>query len=355
MIGIGVLGFAHGHGGVYCSQIVNFPDAKLVACWDDAEERGRGAADRFGMRYASRIEDVLADAEVHAVIVACETNLHAEICELAAGAKKDILLQKPMALSLADCDRIARAVEANGVRFSMAYQMRCDPVNVKMRELVHSGAIGKVFLLRRRHCIGVLRNEEFMTGQTAWHVDPERNFGMFFDDAVHATDFVRWMLGEPVSVMAEIHNHVFPPDIPEDSGVAIFRMADGATVELTNNSITHAGENTTEIYGDEGTIVQNHGDAVSTLVEGIPQPVALKMWTTDSRRWHVFDFAIPQSQGERIAGVARPFVDWLHGRGEAIGTVADGRRAVEMVLGAYQSSREGRRITFPLPSKGASE
>jgi predicted dehydrogenase len=253
-----------------------------------------------------------------------------------------------MALSLEDCDRISRAVEKEGVRFSMAFQMRCDPVNQKMHQLVAGGAIGKVFLLRRRHCIGVMWSESFMKGKTAWHVDREKNYGMFFDDAIHAIDFVRWVMGDAVSVMAEITNHIFPAEIPEDSGVAIYRMASGATVDLTNNSITHAGENTTEIYGDQGTIIQNHGDGVSTMTDGIPQPVALKLWTTQSKRWEVFDLPVAASQGERIAGVARPFVDWLHGRREPIGTLEDGRKSVEMVMAAYRSSEEGRRIQLPL-------
>jgi predicted dehydrogenase len=349
-MGIGVLSLAHGHGGVYCSQIVDFDDAELVAVWDDDPERGKAAAEKFGMRYEPEAGGVLSDPRVRAVIVTCETNRHAEVCERAAAAGKDILLQKPMGLSLEDCDRISAAVERHGVRFSMAFQMRCDPVNQRMRELVHSGAIGRVFLMRRRHCIGVMWSESFMRGKTAWHVDRVKNYGMFFDDAVHGTDFIRWMLGDPESVIAEVGNHYFPPEVPEDSGLAIFKyagndlLARGAMVDLTNNSITHAGENTSEIYGDKGTIIQNHGDGVSTLLEGQPHPVALKMWTCSVRRWEVFDLPIPKGQGERIAGVARPFVDWLHGRREAIGTLEDGRKSVEMILAAYQSAREGRRV-----------
>lgn len=348
-IGIGVLSFAHGHAGAYCHRIVGFDDAQLVACWDDDEERGRQNAKQFGMSYSPHVEDVLNNPNVQAVIVTCETSHHAEVCEAAAAAKKDIFLQKPMALSLADCNRIASAVNQNGVRFSMAFQMRVDPVNQKMKELMDAGAIGRVFLLRRRHCIGVLWSKGFMEGKTHWHIDPEKNRGMWMDDAVHATDFIRWMLGDPVSVVAEIDNHFFPPEIPEDSGVAIYRFPNKAMAVLINNGVTIAAENTTEIYGDKGTMVQNHGDAVSTAPR-LPASIALKMLQLEQANlgWQDLGFDIPAGHGERIAGLARPFVDWLHGKRDAIATLEDGRKSVEMVLGAYQSAQEGRRVTFPL-------
>ena len=85
-IGVGVISFAHGHGSTYCDQMIRFNDVKLVACWDDNEERGRGAAERFGMIYTPHIEDVLGHPRVDAVIVTCETNRHAEMVVAAAEA-----------------------------------------------------------------------------------------------------------------------------------------------------------------------------------------------------------------------------------------------------------------------------
>src|SRR5438094_613951 len=96
----------------------------------------------------------------------------------------------------------------------------------------------------------------------AWDDNPERgarqaeNVGMFFDDAVHAADFLYWLLGAPVSVMAEIDN-VLTDVAPDDTGMAIYRYADGAFGLIYNSSVTLAGENTTEVYGDQGVLIQN--------------------------------------------------------------------------------------------------
>jgi len=295
------------------------------------------------------MEDVLGDPDVDAVVVACETNRHAEVAVAAAEAGKDILLQKPMALTLSDCDRIIDAVERTGVKFEMAFQMRHDPVNRKIRELIQDGTIGALAVLRRRHCISVLFNESFVTGPTKWHVDPEKNMGMFMDDASHATDWFQWILGDPVSVIAEIDN-VVTDVAPDDNGVAIYRFGNGEIGILFNSSTTLAGENTTEAYGDRGVLIQNYGDAPSCAMPRPADAVPLRMYLRDEaeKGWQNFTFPIPTSQGERIAAIARPFVAYLKGEKGPAATALDGRKSVEMVLGAYRAAREGRRVSFPL-------
>jgi len=344
-IGIGVISFAHEHAGIYCRRLLAEEDVRLVACWDDDEERGLAAAREFGMTYSPHLEDLLYHPQVRAVIVTCETNRHAEMVIAAAQARKDILCQKPMALTLADCDRMIEAVEKAGIRFMMAYQMRHDPANIKMKEIVEAGTLGKIGLLRRRHSINVLFSESFVKGSTRWHFDPAKNMGMFMDDASHATDFIHWMLGYPTSVIAEIDN-VLTDVAPDDTGVAVYRFPSGAMAILLNSSVTLAGENTTEIYGDRGVLIQNYGDGPSCSVPLPPGAIALKLYTREQPIWHDLGIPIPKSQGERIAAVPRPFIDCLkYGREPAV-TARDGRVSVEMVLGAYRSAREGKRIIF---------
>jgi predicted dehydrogenase len=260
---LGILSHAHGHANVYCRVMQNFPDVELVATWDDNLERGQQAAQNFGMEFRPEADQVLNDPDIDAVIVTMETNRHADFVEKAAAAGKAILCQKPLATTLADCDRIIRAVKQHGVKFSMAFQMRQDPVNQKIKSLLDEGAVGKVAIVRRRHTIGVLLDPNFVNGPTHWHFDPEANIGMFFDDATHAADWFYWLLGEPTSVTAEIDNFVTNVS-PDDNGVALYRFPNGPLGILLNSSTTIAGVNTTEIYGDEGTIIQDYGDGPST-------------------------------------------------------------------------------------------
>lgn len=344
-IGLGVISFAHGHAAAYCRRLLTYEDVALVACWDDNEPRGLAHAEQFGMVYSPHLEDLLHNPAIHGVIITCETNRHAEMTLAAAAAGKHILCQKPMALTLADCDRMIAATEQAGVKFMMAYQMRHDPSNQKIKELVASGAVGKVGLLRRRHAIPVLFDPNFVNGLTRWHFDPEKNMGMFMDDASHATDFIHWIMGRPVSVMAEIGNTL--TDVaPDDTGVAIYTFVGGAMAVLVNSSVTLAGENTTEVYGDQGVIIQNHDDLPSTNVTPPPGAIALKLYTRSHPHWQDLGVPIPPSHGERIAAAPRSFVDCLKDDAEPTITGYDGRVSVEMVLAAYQSAREGRRIHF---------
>ncbi len=346
-IGIGTISHAHGHVNTYCQAMRDFADVDLVAAWDDNEERGLKAAESFGMAFRAHVEDVLGDPRIDAVMVGCETNRHAEFVERAAAAGKHILCQKPMATSLAECDRIIDSVQRSGVRFSMAFQMRLDPVNRKIRELVHEGVLGQIAVVRRRHCINVLLNPGFVNGLTHWHFDPVANIGMFFDDAVHAADWFYWLLGDPVSVTAEIDSVVTDVS-PDDNGIAVYRFANGEIGTLFNSSTTVAGVNTTEIYGDVGTLIQDYGDAPSTAAPRPDGAVPLRMIRKGEERWTEFDLPIPTSQGERISAIPRPFVDYIRGLTEETVSAEEGRKSVEMVLGAYRSASEGRRVAFPL-------
>ena len=344
-IGIGVLSFAHGHVGGYVNRMKDLDDVRLVSAYDDSEERGRAVCGGVGMTYSPHVEDVLNDPEVQAVIIGVETYRHAELAVAAAQAGKHILLQKPMALSLEDCDAIGAAVEKAGVMFSMAFQMRTDPGNIKMREIVNSGELGAIAAVRRRHCIGVLLMPEFLNGESCWHLDPVKNMGMFMDDATHAADWFHWMLGKPVSVMAEIDN-VITNVAPDDNGMALFRFAKGEMGMLFNSSTVMVGENTTEIYGEKGCVIQNYDDAPSCNPPRCPDGPMVKMFKYGEDRWRTFDIPIPEGHFDRICDVPRPWVDSLVNETPPVADLNDGRVAVEMILACYESAREGRRVTL---------
>jgi predicted dehydrogenase len=346
-VGIGMLSFAHGHVHTYARMLRGFDDASLIMGWDDDSERGEETAQALGVPFTPHLDTLLERRDIDCVIIGSETNKHAEHCLAALAAGKDVFLQKPMATTLADCDRIIRAVEESGRWFSLAFQMRSDPQNIAMKALVEQGAIGRVGTIRRRHCIPVLFSRGFVEGRTRWHLDPQANVGMFFDDATHALDWLVWMLGErPVSVMAEIDN-VLTDVAPDDTGAAIFRYADGRFATIYNSSVTWAGENTTEIYGDRGTIIQNHGDSPSCALKP-PHPIGVKLFQHDRAAlgWQDQGIPIPQSHGERIAAVARAFVD-AYSAGTTLCSAQEGRISIEMVLACYASARSGQRIAFP--------
>ncbi|MBZ0301579.1 MAG: Gfo/Idh/MocA family oxidoreductase, partial [Anaerolineae bacterium] len=261
-IRLGIISFAHGHIHPYVDVIKDFTDAQIVAAWDDDRERGESNCAKYGLTFEPDLDSLLARDDIDAVFITSPTNRHADHAVAVAQAGKHILLQKPMALTLEDCDRIIEVIHQTGVKFSLCYQMRADPVNQKIKALLDEGAVGRVAIVRRRHAIPVLLNPDFAYPGN-WHIDPVQNMGMFMDDASHAADWFLWMLGQPTSVIAEIDN-VVTDVAPDDNGIAIYRFAHKEMGILLNSSTTLAAEATTEIYGDQGTIIHNYGDVPSS-------------------------------------------------------------------------------------------
>lgn len=342
-IGIGVLSFAHGHVCSYSGEWKKMPDeVKLVAAWDDDPARGKANCDNFGYELVGDVDDVISNPAIDLVAVASETSKHADLAVAALEAGKDVLLQKPMALSLADCDRIIDAVNKTGQYFSMAYQMRFDPANLRIHQLVRDGTLGDIVNLRRRHSLNMLFNPEFLK---AWHVKPEYNMGMWMDDASHAADFIFWVLGRPESVMAEVEPVlVDPTKTPDDTGIAIYKWADRKMACLTNSSVHWIGENTVEVFGSKGVLIQNFDDGVSMRAFP-PSPQHLKLWieAEADKGWQDQNIPLPPGHGSRIQAVAAGFLaDYREGVQRC--PAEEGRVSAEMILGAYKSTAEGRRI-----------
>ena len=347
-IGVGILGFAHGHVNSYCQKWRERPElgVHVVAGWDHDPARIKTAADTHGLIPYADVSELIANKDVQAVVISSETSLHAELVEQAAEAGKTIILQKPMSLTLPEADRIVAAVHRYGVPFTLAWQMRVDPQNVKIKELLEEGSLGKVFMVRRRHTLNTHMWPNFAG---LWHAKPELNRDIFADDAAHAIDFLHWLLGKPETVTAELAT-MHDSRVPNDNGIAIYRYANGLIAEVVGSFVSPAGENTVEVTAEKGNIVQNYGDATTCSVPRPADAPGLKWYSAETKAWTSSDIPSPNSQGVRIAGLAEPLADFLNGRRPPIATAEDGRTTLRMTLACYVSSREGRRVRIDDPA-----
>jgi predicted dehydrogenase len=252
-----------------------------------------------------------------------------------------IILQKPLALTLAEADRIVTIIQNNQTPFTLAWQMRVDPQNVQIKNLLESGSLGKIFMVRRRHGLPT----QLWDTANSWHFKESLNRDIWADDAAHPIDFMYWLLGKPESVTAELSSRL----VPHDNGVALFRYADGLLAEVSCSFTTLAAENTTEVIGEKGSIVQNYGDVPSC---NVPRPInapGLKWYLGETKEWTTSDIASPDNHASRIAGLAAPLAEFLHGRRAPLATAEDGRTVLQMTLATYLSSREGRRVALNDP------
>lgn len=343
-IKVAVLGFAHGHVNSYCAQWRKNAamGVQVAAGWDHDAARLASAVKQHAIEPYQQVEALLGRGDIAAVVIGAETSMHADLIEQACQAGKTIIVQKPLAMTLEQADRIVAAVARSGVAFTIAWQMRADPQNLEMRFLVRSGVLGKVFMLRRRHG---LSTQAWAGFENTWHVAPQYNRDIWADDSAHPIDWIYWMLGMPASVTAELGS-LLNPKIPNDNGIAIFRYADGTFAEVCCSFTSLAGENTTEIIAEKGHVIQSFGDAPSAAAPRAAGAVGLKWYLHETKQWTHSAHPSPASQGDRIAGLAGPLAEFLHGRRSPLATAAEGRDVLAMVLACYDSASQGRRLTF---------
>lgn len=341
---VGILGFAHGHVGMYCSRWREHPDfgVHVVTGWDHDAGRAAKACEDFNLTKMDSVEALLARPDIEAVVIGAETSLHADLVEQAARAQKRIVLQKPLALTLSQADRIVQAVEREGVPFTLAWQMRVDPHNLQVKSLLDEGRFGRIYQLRRRHCLPIAMWPHL--AQT-WHVRPELNRDIFADDASHAIDFIYWLMGKPYSVIAELGT-LRSPSIPNDTATVVFRYPDGAFAEASCCFIEVAGENVTEVICEKGSIIGNYGDIPSTNTPWPPGGIQLKWYLEGDADWTVSSLPNITQHAERIFGLAGPLAAFLRGTRSPIATAEEGHDILRLVLACYESAQYGRRVVL---------
>jgi len=346
MIRIGILGFAHGHINAINTQWREHPEygVEAVYGWDHDAERAKKSCADHNLTVCATVEELLSK-DIEAVAISSETNLHAELVEKAAAAKKNIILYKPMALTMAEADRIVKAVNDNGVRFSMGWQMRTDPQNQKMRELLESGELGKTCLYRRRHALPTHIWKDF---ENTWHASPVHNRDIFADDSSHPINMMIWMFGMPETVSCEMSTMV-NPKIPNDNAVCLFKYADGLIAEISCCFTCSASEITTEVYCENGTIQQYFGDNPGTRLPRVPGMTGLKWFKEGDADWTDSGIPSPAGHGARLGWQAKPLAEFLAG-GETICSAEEGRDSLRLVLACYVSAREGRRVNVNDPA-----
>jgi predicted dehydrogenase len=358
--GIALLSFAHSHQRGWAGVFASDPRVRVACAWDEDAERGRAAAAAAGVPFEPDLDRVLAREDVQAVTVCATNDAHADLAVAAASAGKHVMMQKPMATTLTDCDRIVAAVEAAGVLYYQSHNLRFDPVHQAIKRQLDAGALGRLALARRRHSHAfALLNPTILE----WMSDPLRGGGgAFMDEGAHVALWFLWMFGAPRSVMGMVSTALSPqtPGV-EDNGVLLYRYGDGLIGVHQSSWTELAATTTVELFGDGGVLVAG-GTDISSARSAPPDTPPLRVWrpnpqgpagdrpvagTPDATgHWETVPVALPAS---RLSGTAGAFVDLLLSGGPSPADARTARTAVEMVLAGYLSSREGREVPLPLP------
>lgn len=238
--------------------------AHLVGCCDPKEDRAAKLAQRHGIPFYSSYHDMLetvGDA-IDVICILTESGLHSEHAVDLAPHGKHLLVEKPMALTLDDADKMIDAADAAGIKLFVVKQNRYNIPVQKMREALEAGRFGKMTMgtVRVRWC-----RPQAYYDQDSWRGTWELDGGVFSNQASHHVDLLEWCLGEPVSVFAKARTALVDIEA-EDTGVAIITFKSGAigVVEATTATRPKDLEGSISLLGEKGT-VEIDGFAVNQM------------------------------------------------------------------------------------------
>lgn len=339
MIRVGILSFAHYHANFWAEAFRDDADADLVGIFDDDGARGRDAANRFGIEFFERLDELLS--RVDAVAITSETARHRALIERAAAAGKHILCEKPIATTLADARAIKQAVAKTGVSFMQSFPKRFDAVNHEVIDIIRSGQLGTIWLARVRHGHSHGRSGDFVRG---WWTDPALSGGgTLIDEGVHAADFLRWLFGEPESVQATL-SHRLGLSV-EDAAVAVFRWRDGLMADVSTGWLFHAADASVELYGTEGSLILSGVDLASRDLAGGAGYLRVSSRRAD-QEWQASATTPRFVTGRFHHQNAHAFIDSLKRSAPPPVSLDDGLKALTMILAAYEAAQSGRTVSI---------
>ncbi len=328
LIGYGAWGRFHAR------SIAKAHNAALTAIVAQSDANAAAAAQDWPQaRVARDWRAVLGDTAIEAVAIATPNHLHADIAVAALEAGKHVLLEKPMATTRADCDRIVAAVERCGRVLTVGHEQRLSPQWARIKSLIDETAIG-----RPEHVHVTLFRFPYRQGSGGWRYDRARVGSWILEEPIHFFDVILWYLaeiGRPTSIVA-----FGTGDAAMSRSLSVsMRFPGGVTASINQILAGFEHHQTVEVVGATGAIRALWSGVMDRTFEpvaslrvkraGAEQDEAIAI----ERSGEVFEL-----EAQAVAAVE------AFRSGRPIVSAREGRAAVLLCLAAERSAREGREI-----------
>lgn len=306
MLKIGVLGCGK------IAQVRHIPEyaansyCELVAFYNPTRSRAEDMAKKYGGKVYDTAEELLANPDIDAVSVCAANYAHAELTIKALEAGKHVLCEKPMAVTLEDCEKMIEAARRTGKHLLIGQNHRMAGAHIKAKELIASGLIGDVLTFRTTFGHGGPEIWSINPGKGTWFFDKKRAaMGAMADLGIHKTDAIRFMLGQDVVAttarLATLDKRGEDGEFigVDDNAICIYQMSRGAMGTMTA-SWTYYGatDNSTVFYGTKG-ILRIYDDPVHSVTV---------IYSDGSKEYYDVD-QIHTSNKRPASGVIDEFVD----------------------------------------------
>lgn len=250
-LGAAVVGL--GVGRSHVEAYAGLEASRLVAVCDADEAKARDFGQRFGARSYTTLDAVLADPDVEVVSIATPHPLHPAMAIQCATAGRHVLVEKPMALEVSDCDAMIEAADRNRVSLGVIFQRRFWPAALRLHQAIAEGKIGVPVL---GQC-----NLSWWRVQAYYDSAPWRGRwdteggGVLTNQGIHAIDMFQWFMGDAVEVYGRWANLTHPSIEVEDNAAVTIRFKSGALGVLTATTSSRWSHTRITVHGSNGASV----------------------------------------------------------------------------------------------------
>ncbi len=360
----GVIGYgkvAHLH----AQALRSLPMSEFVAVCGRSAERAQAFAQQYGAAAFTSVRDMIEQAGVQAVVICTPHPAHAGPAVEAASLGAHVLVEKPLASTLADCDAMIDAAQRAGVKLGVVSQRRFyEPVQ-RARAAIDAGKIG-------RPVLGTVvmygwRDEAY------YRSDPWRGQwsaeggGVLVNQAPHQLDLLQWLMGPIDEVFGYWDNLNHPTIEVEDTAVAVLRFKGGGVGSIVvSNSQKPGIYGKVHIHGSNGASVGVQTEGGAMFIAGmtsIQEPPYNDLWTVPGEealldQWRAADraaFDVPDPALRYLTLQNQDFLEAILGDRDPAVTGRDGRVTVEIFTAIYRSQRDRAPVKFPVPAEVGAE
>jgi UDP-N-acetyl-2-amino-2-deoxyglucuronate dehydrogenase len=340
IVGTGTIGAFH------AAAIAMVPNARLVAATDVIADRAGGFAAEHGCAAEPSLDALLSRSDVDMVSVCVPSGQHADVGIPAARAGKNLVIEKPIDVSLAAADRLIEAAAAAGVTVTVISQHRFAPGLAELHRLIRAGALGR--LLLGQASTKWYRGQEYYDS-AGWRGTWAMDGGALMNQGIHYADLLAWCMGPVAEVSAVTVTQAHAMEA-EDCALAAIRFGSGAVGTITASTAVFPGfAQRLEVSGTDGTVIIEDDAIIYRGLRG-ERPAPGRAGSAVGTGVTVPAVAA-SAAGLDAAGHAAQIADLIAAvdeRREPLVTGADARATLELVCAVYQSAREGQPVTFPV-------
>jgi predicted dehydrogenase len=343
---------------IHAAALASIPESQFTAVYSRSQEKADAFAEQYDVKGYANLERFLSKSGVQAVLIANPHPFHAQPTVMAAKHGVHVMIEKPLAASLQDCDTMIRAMRAARLKLAMISQRRCYEPVMRIKEAIDAGKLGTPVL----GSVTMLgwRDRDYYESDPWRGTWQEEGGGVLVNQAPHQLDILQWYMG-PIEELYGYWSNLNHPYIEvEDTAVAVLRFKNGGLGNiLVSNAQDPALYGKVHIHGSNGASVGVQTDGGAMFVAGmsrIEEPPVNDMWTVPEEQQRLADWV--REDTERFQKIdatqhyhavqIRDFLEAILTDRDPLVTGADGRITVEIFTALYRSNRDRKPIRFPV-------